>query len=279
LFAVDRGNLDLWILPFCGFTLLALYRGFSVLGSISLAIAIAIKGYPALLVLVFFVHRRYWSGILSVTLAVLLSVVSLCLFQNGLDVNWVGLKIGLANFKSYYVIGNGSTHYSADFHNAIKIMDTLVGPVFSFPVGEVLAIWFTRVFSFPLLVISVAYFVLVRRLFHRRLTVLFLAMIAYPNVINDYKLTLLLIPLFCLVISDEEWGVRDRTAAGFMICLLIPKNYYFIYSDVSISCLLSPVFFMIVWMVYVCDRSVWPKTRIELGKRLESYKIPIWRKV
>lgn len=271
LFTLDRGNLESIIGALCFLSLLLLFKDRPVSAALVLVIPIALKGYPLLLCPLFAARGRWRAALLAPVApvaALLLNLSALRSMRGGLVRNWTGLRLGMASFHRYYIVGLLGMHYSADPYNAIRMLEIwwsgatpiyvhtamMNYPYFAAdrPAPVELIDNLMRLadcypyFSWAVLAACVAYTLLARAPFHRRLLAATLGMLLWPDVANDYKLLHLLPVLFFMAVSGTPWSRTDRLAFGAILLLLVPKHYYFLFSDVSVSCLVSPLLLLLL---------------------------------
>ena len=272
LFALDRGNIDAWIAAACLVFVSLLRTRFAATGSMALGIAIALKGYPAIFLLLAMVDRRYGQIILACGIALVLTLSALAFFDGGLVHNFVGLKLGLETYRQRYVLGFGSIHYSADPYNAIR----LVYEIFRRLTGSgalqsttplLLDIYNLASFCIALVFTFFVLFVPCSR--WRRVMAVCLLAILFPNVANDYKL-LMLLPGLCALIADAENAQRETRALQYVAVLMVPKHYYFILG-VSISSIISPIFLSTLAWNVLKGRESWRVALNQVPARLMWY--------
>jgi hypothetical protein len=231
LFALDRGNLDIWIACLCTFYVACLRTRMAWFGLLSLAVAIALKGYPLAFLGLSVAERRYRDVALVPLVAVALTLASLASLQGGVLHNLQGFIAGLAKYREAYVLQGNSLFGSSDPYNALRTLKVFMGT----PQTEIAA-WSTPLIKvygplallFALVAGLCASFV--RMPYWRRVTIICLVAIMFPNVANDYKLTVLLPCLFAILFTaDQQKESTTSTAMLLLIALLmIPKSYFFI---------------------------------------------------
>jgi len=237
LFAVDRGNLD----PLLALLLVAAWalieRGKFVSGALLVAVAAASKGYP-LVWFALWLKRRGYRGLalgLGATFA-LVCLPGLC-FEGGLATTLAGWRGGLDLFRAKYVVGPLSAHFSADAINGWRLASAWVGHT-----PDMRAVVSTYEAAAAAWAAALAFFALfVARSRWRELLALTLVMLVFPNVINDYKLVLLL-PALLAWVAAPGGGWRDHVFWIAAALLMVPKHYFFLRdTDASISCVISPL--------------------------------------
>lgn len=263
IFAMDRGNLDPALASLSFLAMVLLVKDRPVAAALLLAVPAAMKGYPLGLVVVFAALGRWRCAALTVAATAALSAIALACFKGGLIVNWIGFRYGLYVFKYNYTLGMCSAHYCADPLNGMKIaLRTWPGfapRLVSFCVRHYA--WFGRAG----LLACCSYTVLTKAAFHRRLLAAVLAIMLYPNVVNDYKLINLAVALFFMATAAEPWDRGDHIRFWAVLLLLVPKNYSFISQDASISCIVSPLLLLLVLATLFEDATAWSQARASLA--------------
>ena len=109
IWEVDRGNFE-------GLTFLLMAVGAGLIGkgkynqgAVPLALAIAMKGYPAVFLALYLSVRRYREGAAAAALSVIVCVICFAILHGGLVQNILGLKAGLNFFLDYYVFSGAGT--------------------------------------------------------------------------------------------------------------------------------------------------------------------------
>jgi hypothetical protein len=126
LFAVDRGNFDLIV---CALLLLFAFlymRQQYKASAVFLSLAIAIKLYAAILVMIFVFNKKYREALLALCGALLLSVLSLSLFKDGLVVETCKYFKALSGTASD-LSGGGHQSYTSDLFGFLTAVVRLVG--------------------------------------------------------------------------------------------------------------------------------------------------------
>ena len=108
IFALDRGNIDLWIGLLSALFVLTQRTRFDLVGLVSLSIAIALKGYPAVFLLLLVSDRKYRNAIFCSFLALFMSGITLYFMWDGFGRNLDGFLYNLNSYYRLYVIGGRS---------------------------------------------------------------------------------------------------------------------------------------------------------------------------
>lgn len=266
IFALDRGNIDLWIALLSVLFVTTQRSRFELLGLVALSIAIALKAYPAAFLLLLVSDRKYRSAIFCLFLALLMSVVTLNFMWDGFDRNLNGLLHNLNSYYQIYVLGKGSLFASSDPYNAVRmisfgvatILQGVLSPDFERPSMEILSYSILQFYS-PLsfiFALTAAFFVVaVPAARWQRVTAICLIVILFPNVTNDYKLCNLLPGLYLLLFGNIE--SRSEKISFVLMCLLmIPKSYLFI-SGKPISMIINPLLLIALAFHVLGNRQNW----------------------
>lgn len=272
LFAVDRGNLDPLAMCLLFLALELGARNQSVAGGLMLALASGLKGFPFAAVLLWCDRRRALGAATAVGGLVALIVIPAITFKGGIVASLRGLLDQLARYHEGYVVGVFSSHYSADWLNAARVLLRWRGVAFDWgtivPWYEFAATIWAGLLSFLTL------FVLQER--WRKILAVGLIMVTFPNVANDYKLVFFLPAILEWLKSAAGNDWRSTLFGIAMALLMVPKHFYFPNAnDVSsISCVISPL------LISLASVALWPTlaeadrfrdlTQI-LGARLRGY--------
>lgn len=262
LMALDRGSLEPLIVVFLAAALLALDAGRPVAGGVLLGLSAAAKGYPLVAALLWLRRGRpLGAAVAAGTLALLLVLPGL-LFAGGVSGTLQGLSSGLVAFRTAYVHGTWSAHYSVDGLNALRIGAEALG--LTLDPGRLVRAW--EAFAAGWAALLCLDVLLVARGSWRQALAVTLIMLVFPNVANDYKVMVLIPVVLTWLSSDDAYGWRDRLFGACAALLFVPKHYgpALAWRDATISCLVSPV------LVLGLTVALWPtvEERDELRQRL-----------
>ena len=269
IFALDRGNLDIWVAALCLIYVAVLRTRYGLFGFLTLSIAISLKGYPAAFLLLAIVDKQYLSALWTIIVSLVLTIFALNYFNGGIEHNFYGFMHGLRAYREIYVLGLGSIHFSSDPYNGFRLIFMVL---FHLELTQNARFWFLEIYNTLslLFVIMGVYFVLfvpVPR--WRRVMAACLLIILFPNVANDYKLLVLLPGLFVLFV-DTDNGRRAKKSLIYIAILMIPKSYFYI-EDVSISGVISPFFLLLLASNVFNDKVAWSRSLKLLPQRLVWY--------
>lgn len=250
LFALDRGNLDPVAMGLLFVALELLSRNRGTVGGVVLALASGLKGFPLAAILLWIERRRVLGAAVVVTGMVALILVPATTFEGGISVSLRGLLGHLGQFHDVYVVGALSSHYSADWLNAMRVLWRWRGLAFD---GASIVPWYEL--SATLWAAALSFLALfVIRSGWRKLLAVVLIMLTFPNVANDYKLVFLLPVILKWLTTTASIDWRSTIFGISMALLMVPKHFYFPRAnDVSsISCVISPVLISLASLV------LWP---------------------
>jgi hypothetical protein len=246
LFTLDRGNIE-----GLAFILLSLFVYFFRLNRIAisaafLAAASALKVYPAIFVILYLSEKRYREAAIFVGILLLIS---------GLTYNSLtGISFHLSSFIStiksssdpgntynaIYTIGDGGAGFCSSAFGALKAALYALAPQ-EISASRLLMLFraYYRVSSLLFALVAL-YVMFVEKELWKKIAILTLSMIFFPFVTGDYRLLHLYIPMWLFLNSKEKSG-EDLLYSIFFALLLIPKAYYQIKGEISISVILNPL--------------------------------------
>ena len=238
LFTIDRGNLELYV-----FLLVAGFCFFyssnnkyqSLFGSICLSLAIAIKPFPAIFLLLLVIERK-WKNIFFILLSTLLITIasSLC-FHEGFWGSFNALKINQAEFFTKYVIGNNAWDHQHSLFALLKLFLYFklylahIQPLKEhyIYISQTYNLYnFYSIISIVVFIIITGYILLKERCLWKILALLVFEMLLLPPTSADYRLIYIFIPL-AFFINDSRSTKNDFLYSILFGLLLIPKIYIF----------------------------------------------------
>lgn len=272
LFAIDRGNLDLWIAGFCTLFVATQNTRFALAGWAALALAIAAKGYPAAFLLLLVARREFRSMASCVAGVCAVSWIGLETFHGNLAENLAGLRVNLDLFYERYVLGDASLFGSSDPYNAARFAVWLLDPMRPVEAvsAEVLTVF--APISALYLIISVYFVLAVAAAPWRRVMATCLIAVLFPSVANDYKLCCLIPGVLALLMSRVS-GRREVIAFWLLILIMIPKSYWFIRGH-PISMFINPLLLIGIAYQVLADHVAWRRSLRMLPFRLRWYVAP-----
>lgn len=249
IYAIDRGNLELYVAAFLvGWWWL--YNRYAtwpaVFRSVLLGAAIAMKLYPALLLILLIKERRWRELIVTVNVTLALTILSAATFSGGPGQalhDWLFVLqllqaqvAGDINNTNFGIGLFGSLRLTWFWISGIDVGNRITAAYSGASLGVLLVVfgwlWLAQIERWKVLLIAVV------------------GMLILPTVSYEYKLShlLLLLPALLWVRIPEE--SRGRLLLVFAL-LLVPKNYFIINGDVSIASALDPLLLILLalWTV------------------------------
>ncbi len=245
LFTLDRGNIEGFV-----FILLSLFMYFfrsnkTGISAIFLAGATALKLYPAIFIILYLSEKRYREAAIFVGITLLLSSWNYNSFT-GISFHFsslVGITKSSGNsgttYNALYVIGDAGAAFCSSAFGALKTALCAWPPQGSAP--RLLMLF--RIYYWVSLLLSAfvgVYVMFVEKELWKKVTILTLSMIFFPFVTADYRLLHLYIPMW-LFLNAKGKSRSDLLYSVLFALLLIPKAYYVIKEDISISVILNPL--------------------------------------
>jgi len=242
MFIVDRANFDVVVFVFISLFVLLHQRQQFVMATVVLSLAIAMKGYPAILLTLLLLDRRYKELVLGCVLVVILTFGSLAIFKDGVLIE---IQKTLVSFQraSSIAFGSGSlVRFNSSLYPALVFLfDKVRSNVAMSPKFNIAY----------LVCAAITYLVVVFRMwkwrspFWQRLLLLIVLMILLPPSSGDYRLVMLYPPL--MVFLNNKTALKtDWVFITLFGLLLIPKAYYMLESDINIGLLLNPMLLLLM---------------------------------
>jgi len=217
LFILDRGNIEGLLFVFLVFFLAFYIKGRYFLSALFLSLAIAMKAFPAVFVVLFLSDKKYKYLILIPAMVLALTLLCNMAFQGDYASNFNYVRSGFGSFHSIPLQRGMSL---AMFVNAVMIYLKINTPANLDRFMSFYLVLSPLVFMF----IS-ACVVLLRMELWKKVALLVFSMLLLPNISVDYKLMSVFLPLYLFINS------RNATRFDFLYSLLfglllIPKDYY-----------------------------------------------------
>ena len=220
LFCLDRGNLEIYVFLSVATAVYLLEDGRELAGAAFLALAIAIKGYPAVFLLLFLKRGNWRAALLACGLSVALLLGPLMLYHGGFAANLAGLRNGMDFFFHRYALDAYGYSHNSSLFNLARIGDYFIYGWQDIPI-------LLKLFNLAalLLVGATAYYVWSKEdLLWKQTALLACATLLFTPVSSDYKMIILFLPLW-LFITEPKCARLDTSYAAVFALLLIPKEY------------------------------------------------------
>lgn len=237
---VDRGNIEFILFSFLLLFFYLYYVRHSRWSFLFLAMAISIKVYPATLLVLLISERKYRQAAYTALAAVAITVGSYWFLAHISGNTLFGeIRLHIENLRIFA--------QAADTNNGIRFGHTIWGVIAGvnniflgnrFDLNAISS-YYSILTVLAFLGIA-AYVIFVEKAVWRKVTLLIIAMIILPNGSYDYTLINLFIPI--ILFLNTKTKRRDSIGYSLLFGLLIiPVNYYYLVSDVSISIFIYPL--------------------------------------
>jgi hypothetical protein len=234
LMLLDRGNLDGLLFVLLVLFVWAYRNGHYRSGAALLAVASAMKIFPALFVLLYVADRRYRQAALMCALTALLTLVGMAWLDGGVVQTLDNYRAGVAMSAPTLPVQIAASSSTSTLPGLIHALSDLRDP----EACQRLYAGYQYVCA-GLLAVLAGYLMWVEKSFARRVSLLTLAMLLLPAFNYDYRLIFLYIPL-ALFLGTRP-GRLDPLYLAFYGLLLVPKKYFMIHGWVSISVIFNPL--------------------------------------
>jgi len=250
LICIDRGNFECLLFVFLCLFFANYQQGNLKRSVFYLACAIAMKAYPGVLVVLFLARKQYKAAIATVVLAILLTVLSAAVYPGGVVGSFQGLANNLGHYKQDYIVGDGALAFGSSYFGPLKIIVRKFHPMGAAAIDPFILLYtLTCLAGFALASI---YIVFRERTFWKQVAILSFAMILLPTVSAEYKLIHILFPLAFFLASPQN-EKRERLYAVLFGLLLVPKAFFWLRDDISISVILNPLLMTTMILLIVLD--------------------------
>jgi 4-amino-4-deoxy-L-arabinose transferase-like glycosyltransferase len=282
LFSLDRANVEIYIFIFLSLGLYLYLKGRTLLSGILFAVSIAMKLFPAVFLVLFIKDKKYKEAFLIVLASILLNLISFAVLKGGFLVNIKGMLFWQNLYQTYYVIRNEGLYFGSSLFGAVKVFIYAfanLSHIFSYKTlivenkdafqtvivdhaSMILAVY--SIFALLAFALISAFIVFKEKNTWKTAALLVFSMTLLPFVSADYKLLYIYIPLL-LFIDQKQKHKFDTLYSILFGLLLIPKDYYMIARDASISVVLDPLLMVIFTGLIIFDglkerKSPLPKT-------------------
>jgi hypothetical protein len=235
LIAVDRGNFELLVFILLLAFLFFFTRKRYWASALCLSLAISMKLYPAILLVLFVPERKYREMAATIASAAAVTLASLACFNGGIGPNLTFLLRG-ANlgsnplFAQFTSLSSPMVQRGVSLLTFIKIVSIETGVFQGLDDGRFLSWYFVSAGLVGVLV--VLYVVFVEKEAWKRTALLVFAMLLLPHISADYKLLHLYLALYLFV----NCRTHSKSDAMFLLMfglLLIPKDYGYLSHVIS----------------------------------------------
>jgi len=265
LFAVDRANIEIFMFIFLYLFIYFYVKKRFFLSTIFLFLAIGMKGYPAVFLVLLLSDKRY-KEIIFMFLLIMISVLA---FQKMGIFNWNSMISGFNTDVYSFTMNNNLVQRGVSLYSLVKLAFIQFNVINSVDMAKFLSVYLKTVFCF--FVVLAGYIIFFEKEFWKKVALLIFAMLLLPHMSADYKLLHIFIPLFLFINTQK----KDRFDTFYIIMfglLLIPKDYYIFpkiisdsgTSDISIAIVLNILIMLAMTFMIVFDRLVLQKIKTKL---------------
>lgn len=253
IFAISRGNHELGVLLLCFGFLMAFMRGSYVWAAILLGAAAAAKIHPAILALLFLYEKRTFKyAFLAGIFSIIFTVYPLYHFEGTMKENILGMielnRIGAGPF----VMGEYGTRFNACLLNGIRLAFMWLHPLTREQVKTLVSVYQVGAPAVVLILSGLSFYCF--KSLWRRVAFPIVAMVLFHVNSFDYRLILLFLPISLLLITEEETDFNALIFTVLFGALMIPKDYYTIVSDSSISSIINPAILLLIMILLFVTR-------------------------
>ena len=254
LFTLDRGNFEGLLCVFLLFFIVSYQKQRFMLAAVFLALAIAMKVFPVVFLVLLVADRKYKESLLTIVLVIAITLASLFAFKGGFVNNTLfilqGSNFALSDTWATYAGNNHIVQRGVTLLTFFKVVTIETGLI---AVADMVS--FLNSYTKVMVVLFgavAAYVVLVEKEAWKKTAMLVFSMLLFPQVSADYKLLHVFLPLLVFIRSAPK-GRSDLFYAAMFAALLIPKDYYYlphvisdaVAFDISIAVLLNPLIMVI----------------------------------
>jgi hypothetical protein len=246
LFVLDRGNIEGLLFIFLALFIYFYKKEKFLLSIIALALAISMKLYPAVLLILLISDKRYKEAIWCFLITVGVTVSSLFLMKGGIFFNLAEFMKDLKYFQGryLYLIGNQGTDYGHSLFNVFKGIDLYL-PIIK-DVNAFISLY--SILAFAVFVLLALYIIFIEKKLWKKTTLLVFSMMLLPQMSYDYTLIDIYIPLMLFITSDEKISRSNLIISVLFALLIIPKNYMLLVMsyDLHLSVYLTPLIMLFI---------------------------------
>jgi hypothetical protein len=260
MFTLSRGNYEAIVFIFLALFVSSYEKGNVNRSLIPLSLAISMKLFPAIFLILLLSDKRYKETGYTIILSIAITVASYASFEGGLAQNFRMHLHALQLYNSDYAIGNAGLSYGHSLFGAFKLL--LLSNFYSTSFPEIVR----SLFSGYALVVAIlfglisVYIFYMEKEFWKKVALLVFSMLLFPHVSADYRLIHLFVPLY-LFINKSNDDSHDLAYVIIFSSLLITKSYYYYRFDprtgivpfsTDLSVILNPAIMISGILLIIC---------------------------
>jgi len=242
IFAVDRANFDLLVCAALLLFVLAYGRQKFRVSTVFLALAIALKPYAGIFLMVYIFDKRYKDTLLVLFNVLFFTILSLALFKGGFFTETKQYFTALFSAVDYLSAGNQQA-FTSDLYGLLTVVTQFIGnklgaDIYLPAYHEVKIIY--GLFAIAVFVYLTVYVWKNHQPPWKILALLTILLVLLPFGTADYRLIYLLVPMLMFIAAGEKTR-HDMIIIILWGLLLIPKNYYTLQSPQNIGMIINPL--------------------------------------
>ncbi len=245
LFCLERANLENLCFILVALSFYFFEKRIRVLAAFCLGMASAMKLYPLLLSIFFLSEKKYFEFILSIVFTLIVTLWSLVILDPSFSQN-VTVWLESLNLLGNYILIDPTTcmKFNLGIWGIIKFI--CISMNLSSASLMHLAKWYHSCALFSAFIV-IGYVLFIETIAWRKLIMLVIPILIFPELSNDYKLLYVFLPLASFI------NAKPQNFDLFYLCifvfLLIPKSYYWVTDDISIANFLNPAVMLLTLII------------------------------
>jgi len=197
-----------------------------------LSFSIAMKIFPAIFLLLFFVDKKYKEILYIIVISTLALFLPFFIFEGTIKENISGLLGNLSIYREHNIIGYNGVHYGHSLWGVFKVIYYgIIELIYNQPGKGIYGIkHLTLPYTLFVLILTgcITYYLTYKeRVFWKRVALLVFAMNLFPFVSGPYKMLYIYIPLLLFINSGS--CKKDKIFCILFALLLVPKHYVPLY--------------------------------------------------
>lgn len=254
LFCLDRANIEIYIFFVMAGAVFLLLTGRARAAAVTLAVAIAVKGYPAIFLLLFLKRGKWRDALACCALACLFLLGALASFKGGFAENFAGMLTGVDFYVRRYALEANAYGHNNSIFNLMRIVGES-----SYRMGDRAFIMAMSQVIAAAGGISTLVLAWRARAPWQQVMPLVCATMLFTPVSQGYKLIGFFLPLW-LFLTAAQRSRFDNWYAVLFGLLLIPKEYPLPFAQTTIQPMLSaaanPLILILFCLLIASDDTV-----------------------
>jgi len=246
LFNFDRGNVEVFVFICVTLFIFFYQKERDVPAVLFLSLAIAMKLYPGVFVVLYLADRKYRNIVATACTTAVVSLASAAVLHGGISHSLEGIRRNLSGFNMTYLVTNDGLQHNSSLYGVIRMIVKHAAQV------QPLVDHYT-IIALVLFGIVATYIVVKLDMLWKKVALLVFSMILLPQVSFDYKLIHFFLPLM-LFVNTGQPSRFDRAFSIMFGLLLIPKDYLQLGHGISIAVFLNPLLMLGITALIVFER-------------------------